>query len=248
MTSFLTSRSESCPAGSGADLNELLKNLELKTPIDHIPEEMRNLLLEFLKKEKVFRHEWRIKRLLAASGLRLAQLRTFDQFDWSFNPKVPREDILTFKNSAWIEEGANLLLIGDAGLGKSHLAKALCYEAILKGQSSLFISTFDLISKLKKAVNVAGRVDYYGTTVKALVIDELGYTYHAREDGDLLFQIISKRSERLLPTIVTTNLAPKEWGTLFSGSAASAILDRLSHNGKFITMEGKSYRMRTKQK
>src|SRR5262249_48709835 len=150
------------------------------------------------------------------------------------------EDLLTFKNSSWIEEGANLLLIGDAGLGKSHLAKALCYEAILQGHSALFISAFDLISKLKRAANVAGRVEHYGSVVRVLAIDELGYTYHAREDSDLLFQIVSKRSERL-PTIVTTNLAPKEWGTIFSGPAASAILDRLSHNGKFITMEGKSY-------
>lgn len=230
------------------DLNDLLKHLEFKTPPDHIPDDMRKMLFEFLKKEQGFRHEWRIKRLLASSGLRLAQIRTFDQFDWSFNPKVPREDVLTFKNSSWIGEGANLLLIGDAGLGKSHLAKALCYEAIQKGHLALFISAFDLISKLKKTTNVAGRVDYYGTTVKVLVIDELGYTYHAREDSDLLFQIISKRSERLLPTIVTTNLAPKEWGSLFSGPAASAILDRLSHNGKFITMEGKSYRLGSKRK
>lgn len=229
------------------ELPELFKILGMKTPIDHIPEGMKKTLFEFLKKEESFRHTWKIQRLLASSGFGKTQVRTFDQFDWSFNPKIPKEDLLAFKNSSWIEEGANLLLIGDAGLGKSHLAKALCYEAILKGHSALFISAFDLISKLKKSANVAGRVEHYGATVRVLAIDELGYTYHAREDSDLLFQIISKRSERL-PTLVTTNLAPKEWGTLFSGPAASAILDRLSHNGKFITMEGKSYRMRTKRK
>jgi hypothetical protein len=56
------------------------------------------------------------------------------------------------------------------------------------------------------------------------------------EDPDILFQVISKRSE-MLPTIVTTNLPPKEWGAIFSGAAASAILDRLSFNGRFITFE-----------
>jgi len=80
-----------------------------------------------------------------------------------------------------------------------------------------------------------------------LCIDELGYTYHKKEDTDILFQVISKRSE-MLPTIVTTNLPPKEWGAIFSGAAASAILDRLSFNGRFITFEGRSYRLLKKYK
>lgn len=229
------------------DLGEMLTSLGFKTPMDQISEGSRDMLLDFLKKEQAYRHEWRIKRLLSSSGIRPFQMRTFDEFDWSFNPKLPREDILSFKNSPWIEEGANLLLIGDTGIGKSHFAKALCYEAILKGHSACFMTAFDLISKIKRAPNVASRVEYYGGVIHVLAIDELGYTYHAKEDGDLLFQIISKRSERY-PTIVTTNLAPKQWGSLFSGPAASAILDRLSYNGKFIIMEGKSYRSRTRRK
>lgn len=225
----------------------MLTSLGFKTPMDQISEGNRDMLLDFLKKEQAYRHEWRIKRLLSSSGIRPFQIRTFDGFDWSFNPKLPREDILSFKNSPWIEEGANLLLIGDTGIGKSHFAKALCYEAILKGHSACFMTAFDLISKIKRAPNAASRVEYYGGVIHVLAIDELGYTYHAKEDGDLLFQIISKRSERY-PTIVTTNLAPKQWGSLFSGPAASAILDRLSYNGKFIIMEGKSYRSRTRRK
>lgn len=228
------------------ELPELLKKLGMKIPSDQISDNEKSCLIEFLKKEQSFRCEWKIKRLLANSGIRIAQVKTFNQFDWSFNPKLPREDILTFKNSHWIEQGANLLLIGDAGLGKSHLAKALCYEAILAGFSAVFITAFDLISKLKRAHHIDGRIEYYGNFIRVLAIDELGYTYHSKEDGDILFQIISKRSEKL-PTIVTSNLVPKQWGSLFSGPAASAILDRLSYNGKFITMEGKSYRMKMKR-
>lgn len=225
------------------DLKSLIEDLNLKTPLTEISQDKS--LLEFLQKEQKYRQEWRVQRLLSLSGLAPAQRRTFDEFDWSFNPKIPKEDILSFKNSTWIEEGANLLLVGDAGLGKSHIAKALCYDAILQGHLTCFISAFDLISKLKKN-NMASRVTYYGSRVEVLAIDELGYTCHAKEDGDLLFQILSKRSERL-PTLITTNLIPKQWGSLFSGSAASAILDRLSYHGRFITMEGKSYRMRTKK-
>ena len=80
-----------------------------------------------------------------------------------------------------------------------------------------------------------------------LCIDELGYTYHQKEDNDILFQIISKRTE-VLPTVVTTNLIPKQWGSIFSGAAASAILDRLSYHGRFITFEGRSYRLLKKHK
>ncbi len=230
------------------DLRQLLCDLGLKTPPDQIAGDSREPIISFLKQETRYRREWRIKRLMSSSGIRPAQLRTFDGFDWSFNPILPKEDLFAFRKSPWIEEGANLLLIGDAGLGKSHIAKALCYEAILSGHSACFITAFDLISKIKKkAPNVAPRVEYYGGAVQVLAIDELGYTYHSKEDGDLLFQIISKRSERY-PTIITTNLAPKQWGSLFSGPAASAILDRLSYNGKFITLEGKSYRLRTKRK
>lgn len=232
---------------NNANLKDLLCSLGMKTPLAGLPENLHDPIGRFLKQEQALRREWKITRLMKNSGIRSAQVRTFDRFDWSFNPKLPKEDVLTFKNSSWINDGANLLLIGDAGLGKSHIAKALCYEAILKGHSALFVTAFDLISKIKRAPNLSARIEYYGNAIKVLALDELGYTCHAKDDGDLLFQIISKRSERH-PTIVTTNLAPKQWGSLFSGPAASAILDRLSYNGRFITMEGKSYRLRSKQK
>lgn len=228
-------------------LAELFKTLGLKTPVDQVPAELRHMLPDFLRREAQLRHQLKIQRLLKLSGLGPAQVKTFDAFDWAFNPKLPRHDLLAFRHSAWIDEAHNLTLIGDAGLGKSHLARALCYEAILKGHSAAFISAFDLVSKLKRASNLASRVDYYGASVRVLALDELGYAYHAKEDADLLFQIVSKRSESL-PTIVTTNLAPKQWGSLFSGPAASAILDRLSFNGKFITLEGQSYRLRSRKK
>ncbi len=185
-----------------------------------------------------------MKRLLRMSGIR--QVKTLAQFDWHFNPKIAKDDLLGFVNSRWIEQAFNLVLIGDTGLGKSHIASSLCYEAILQGYSSFFISAFDLCSRIKKAINPTFKIDYYAK-VRVLCIDEIGYTYHKKEDCDILFQIISKRTE-ILPTIVTTNLPPKQWGAIFSGSVASAILDRLSFNGKFITFEGRSYRLLKKHK
>lgn len=227
------------------DLQGLLAQLKLKTPRDKIPADGIDAVREFLVKEQEFQKQHRLKQLLHACGISIKQMRTFDQFDWGFNPKAPKHDILEFRNSTWIDDPQNLVLIGDAGLGKSHIAKALCYDAILRGRSAYFISVFDLASKIKRAPNPAAKIDFYGKVVNVLALDELGYAVYQKEDIDVLFQIVSKRSETL-PTIVTTNLPPKQWGSIFSSPAASAVLDRLSFNGKFITLEGRSYRLRSR--
>jgi DNA replication protein DnaC len=222
----------------------LWKELGLKTPSKEVSQENKEVILNFLNMEKEYRKQHRIQRLLRMSGIK--QVKTLKQFDWHFNPKISREEIMTFINSPWIENAYNLVLIGDTGLGKSHIAKSICYEAILQGHVTAFISSCDLITKVKRHQNPASKIDYFAK-IRVLGIDELGFIFHKKEDTDILFQIISKRAENL-PTLITTNLAPKEWGTIFSGAAASAILDRLSFNGKFLTFEGRSYRLLKKQK
>lgn len=226
------------------NLESLLKELGCRTPTGEIPSDQRETVIGFLKMEIEYRRQHKIKRLLSMSGIK--HVKTLDQFDWHFNPKISKDDILTFVNTPWVEQAFNLVLIGDTGLGKSHIAASICYEAILRGYPTACITAFDLVSKIHKAYNPSSKIDYY-SKIRVLCIDELGYTYHKKEDTDILFQIISKRNE-LLPTIVTTNLAPKEWGSIFSATAASAILDRLSFNGRFITFEGRSYRLLKKHK
>jgi DNA replication protein DnaC len=226
------------------ELESLLKELGCKTPAGEVPSDQQGIVIGFLKREIEYRRQHKIKRLLSMSGIK--HVKTLDQFDWHFNPKISKDDILTFVNSPWVEQAFNLVLIGDTGLGKSHIAASICYEAILRGYPTACITAFDLVSRIHKAYNPTSRIDYY-SKVRVLCIDELGYTYHKKEDTDILFQIVSKRNE-ILPTIVTTNLLPKEWGSIFSATAASAILDRLSFNGTFITFEGRSYRLLRKHK
>jgi DNA replication protein DnaC len=227
------------------ELTNLLAHLKLKTPRDRISRDQVDAIAAFLRQEQEAQQLYRLTRLLHACGISAKQMRTFEQFDWGFNPKAPKHDLLEFRNSDWIAQPRNLVLIGDAGLGKSHIAKALCYDAILQGRSAYFITVFDLVSKIKRTLNPAAKIDFYGKVVNVLALDELGYAVYQKDDIDILFQIVSKRSE-ILPTIVTTNLPPKQWGSIFSGPAASAVLDRLSFNGRFITMEGRSYRLRSK--
>ncbi len=226
------------------ELVPLLKELGCKTPPEEISLDQQEAVIGFLKKENEYRTQYKMKKLLRMSGIK--QVKTLNQFDWSFNSKISKNDILAFVHSPWIEQAFNLVLIGDTGLGKSHIASSICYEAILQGYPTACITAFDLVSRIHKAYNPASRIDYYAK-IRVLCIDELGYTYHKKDDTDILFQIISKRNE-ILPTIVTTNLAPKDWGSIFSATAASAILDRLSFNGRFITFEGRSYRLLTKHK
>ena len=226
------------------DLDFLLKELGCKTPAGEIAPDQREKVIGFLKMELEYRRQYKIKRLLRMSGIK--HVKTLEQFDWHFNPKISKDDILTFVHSPWIENASNLVLIGDTGLGKSHIAVGICYEALLRGYPTACITAFDLVSRIHKAYNPSSKIDYYAK-LRVLCIDELGYTYHKKEDTDILFQIISKRNE-ILPTIVTTNLSPKDWGSIFSATAASAILDRLSFNGTFITFEGRSYRLLRKHK
>lgn len=226
------------------NLEALLAELGCRTPVKEIPSDRFGIIEEFLITEMEYRKQHKIKRLLRASGIK--QVKTLSQFDWHFNPKISKEDVMSFVNSPWIDSAANLVLIGDTGLGKSHIGAALCYEAILQGHSTAFITAFDLTSKIQKSLNTTAKIDYY-SRIKVLCIDELGYTYHKKEDTDILFQVISKRAE-ILPTLVSTNLPPKDWGSIFTGAAASAILDRLSFNGRFLTFEGRSYRLSRKQK
>ena len=166
--------------------------------------------------------------------------KLFDDFDWTFNPKIPRDKIMEYVKTEFLKKPSNLALVGAAGVGKSHLASALCHQAVLQGHQTIFITLFDFTAKLAKAKNPYSLIDYYAK-VPLLCLDEVGYVVPTKEQADAIFQIISKRSE-VRTTIVTTNLIPSQWGKIFDSVTASAILDRLSLNGRFIICEGRSYR------
>ena len=220
------------------NLSELWKYFKFITPHDELTPEDKRLLIKFLTQEQKQRELRRIQNLLRVSGIK--KVKRMEDFDWKFNPKIPRDKIMEFVNSDWIRNVANLTLVGPSGLGKSHIAKAICYTAIQKGYATVCITTHDLVSKFKKSKNVYNLVDYY-SKIKVFCLDEVGYIFPSRDDTNYIFQIISKRSE-LLPTIITTNLIPSHWGKLFDSATASAILDRLGLSGTFITFEGRSYR------
>lgn len=222
------------------DLHELWKHFKfLSDPGEYLKEE-RELLEKFLSREHSLKEQKKRERLLRMSGIKRVKL--LSDFDWTYNPKVPREKIMEFMETDWLKRPCNLVLIGPSGVGKSHVASAICYDAVTKGRQTVFLTLFDLTAKLTKARSAYSLIDYYAR-IPVLCLDEVGYVMPSREHADYLFQIISKRVE-IGTTIVTTNLIPSQWGKIFDSVTASAILDRLSMNGAFLAFEGRSYRNR----
>jgi len=183
-----------------------------------LSEEQIKIILPILEEEAQIRDVKRINYLLKRSGIK--RIKRFDDFDWKFNPKLPRNKIIAFSESSWITEVKNLTLIGSSGVGKSHLASALCYRAIGQGIPTAFITCFDLVNKLKRSKNKHTMLQYY-SSIKVLCLDELGYVFPNQDEANDIFQIISKRSE-LAPTIITSNLVPSQWGKIFEASTATS--------------------------
>ena len=220
------------------NLNELWKSLGFISQYSALTQEQIKIITPILQEELHLRQVQRIRYLLQRSGIK--RVKRIEDFDWKFNPKIPRDKIMDFFDSRWVENARNLVLIGPTGVGKTHISQALGYKAIEKGIPTAHLTCFDLVSKLKKSRNKYNLLHYY-STVKVFCLDELGYVFPSQEEANDIFQIISKRSE-LLPTIVTTNLIPSHWGKLFEAATATAILDRLSLKGSFISCDGRSYR------
>jgi DNA replication protein DnaC len=219
-------------------IHDIWKKLKFASETADLTEKDLAVVLPLLEKEVTAREVKRIRYLLHRSGIK--RIKRLEDFDWKFNPKVPRVEIMALAKTSWDRDVKNAVFIGTSGIGKTHLAEGICVRAIENGVPATCVTCHDLVEKLKSSRNKTALVHYYAT-VKLLCLDELGYVFPTSEQANDIFQIVSKRSE-LASTIITTNLLPAHWGKIFEAATATAILDRLSYNGTFLPWEGPSYR------
>ena len=229
--------------------------LYLETRLDALVQEkgfteksLKEQLNQLLEEEISFRQERAIK-----ARLKLAKFpvkKTIDTFDFTFQPELDKEAVLSLFIHSFIREKENIIFIGPSGVGKTHLATALGVSACQNGFTCYFMTFQHLMEHLRKAEedHRLRRKLMIFCKPHVLIIDELGYLPLDRADANLFFQLVSARYEKG-PVILTTNKTYLEWGDFFPDEGiAAAILDRLLHHSKTIKIQGESYRLAMKKK
>jgi DNA replication protein DnaC len=181
---------------------------------------------------------------------RLPTVKTLDDFDFSFQPSVKRDQLESLHTLQFLERKENVVFLGPPGVGKTHLSVALGLEACRLGLRVMFTTAAALITTLGKALyenRLEERLKLL-TQPKLLIIDEIGYIPIDRQGANLFFQLVSRRYERGA-ILLTSNQSLGAWGDVFGDAViASAILDRLLHHATTINIKGDSYRLREKRK
>ena len=188
----------------------------------------------------------RIARHLAASGLPAG--KTIETFDFAAAPSVRKAHVAALaRGDAWIEQGANVLIFGPSGTGKTHIASAIGAGLIDDGCRVLFTRTTDLVQKLQAARRdlilpaTLARLDKFD----CLILDDLGYVRKDGAETSVLFELIAERYERR-SLIITCNQPFGEWGQIFPDPAITvAAIDRLVHHATILELNTESYRRRS---
>ncbi len=175
--------------------------------------------------------------------------KTLDDFDFSYQPSINKNQILDLATLRFVEETENILFIGSSGVGKTHLAVSIGMECSAKHYSTYFIHFNDLMAKFKAAAK-EGRIESvvkHYSKYKILIIDEIGYLPIDKDSAHGFFQLVATRYEKR-PIILTTNQPLSRWGDVFGDyTLANAIIDRLVHHSQIIKITGQSYRIKGKQ-
>jgi len=177
-------------------------------------------------------------------------VKDFDTFDFTAVPALSKPKVLELARGEWIEQRANVCLIGSPGTGKTHLATALGLAACRQGKRVRFYTAAALVTRLEEAQKQYQLERLLGQLDKTdlLICDELGYLSFSRAGAELLFQVFADRYERR-SLLITSNLPFGEWGQVFQGERmTAALLDRLTHRCHIFEMNGESYRFRESMK
>jgi len=177
---------------------------------------------------------------------RLPFEKGLEDFDFTFQPTLKKQEILEFATCRFIEKKANLVFIGQPGTGKTHLSVALALAALGRGKTALFTTVWDMINQLQQS-----RADYsYQKKIQSylkpdlLILDELGYRSMADSTVEDFYEIVSKRYEKG-SIIITSNRPIHTWDSVFvDKTLTSAVVDRLMHHCSVIEIKGESFRFK----
>lgn len=211
---------------------------------------LADFLEQLLVSEQDARHERTRQTLLNLASL--PAIKTLEQYDFAFATGAPRAQVQELASLAFIERAENVVLLGPSGVGKSHLAVALAYRAVMAGIKTRFITAADLMLQLATAHQQGRLKQYFNRAVlgpKLLVVDEIGYLPFGRDEANLFFNVVAKRYERG-SMVLTSNLPFTQWATTFADdqTLTAAMLDRLLHHAHIVQISGDSYRLKDKRK
>ncbi len=185
-----------------------------------------------------------IDRRFALSGL--TERKDLKDFDWQYNPKNPRREILELANLKFIDQREDALFIGSPGVGKSHIAKSLALLAVQRGYTVFYREAHVLVDDIHQAREL-GELKKYRATLKAadlVVIDDLFLRKLPPNAGDELADVIMSRYEKS-STLITSNRDIDDWAKLLGDAViVTPLLDRLMHHGHLLKFVGKSWRLK----
>jgi DNA replication protein DnaC len=182
----------------------------------------------------------------------LPTIKTLEQYDFNFASGAPRALLHELATLTFIPRAENVVLLGPSGVGKTHLAIAIAYRAVMARIKTRFLSATDLMLQLATAKAQGRLKEYFNRAIlgpKLLVVDELGYLPFGRDEANLFFTVVAKRYERG-SMVLTSNLPFTQWATALADDATltAALLDRLLHHAHLVQISGESYRLKDKRK